>query len=375
MHLNAPLTIAGAETTILTFLEHAEKELFDLSVTSFINPIRCPDNPFPAAVEVRGGRFQLLPICRSIDVRDVGKVIRVLRKNRVQILHTHGYRADIIGLIAARYCGVRLVSTVHGWTPVSGKLRLYEALDLWALKHFDNVIAVARPLAETLVRSWGTDDKVTLLLNAVSFKGTVATSDESMQIRAAMRRECDLCPNDYVAGVIGRLSSEKGVNYFLESFPLLSVRFPQLKAIVVGNGTERHVLEAQAKKLGVLGNVKFLGYREDISDIFRALDVLVLPSLTEGVPIVVLEAFVHRVPVIASGVGGLPEIIDHGINGLLVPPGEPERIAQALEMLLTDIPHGERLAQTAYDRAMKQFDPQQWARRIEAVYSQVILRR
>lgn len=375
MHLNAPLTIAGAEKVILTYLEQADRQSYDVSVASFINPARCPDNPFPAAVESLGVRFLPIPINRSIDFRDIGKLISVIREHRVQILHTHGYRADLIGFIAARCCRVKLVSTVHGWMPLSGKLRLYETLDRWVLGRFDRVIAVSRPLAESLGSLWKRKDAVTLITNAVSVKDLVVSDVERRKLRTAIRHECGFQGVDYVIGIIGRLSSEKGVAHFLDGFSQLVGKHPHLKALIVGDGPERSLLTEQAKTLGIIDYVTFTGFRQDVNAIFQAIDVLVLPSLTEGIPIVVLEAFVQRVPVIASQVGGLPEIIEDGVNGLLVPPAEPERIAQALERLMTDALLLERLADSAHQLALERFDPHQWARRIEAVYSGLVSRK
>lgn len=372
MHLNAPLTIAGAEKVILTYLEHADRQSYDVSVASFINPVRCPDNPFPAAVESLGVRFLPIPICRSIDFRDIGKLIRVLKKNRVEILHTHGYRADLIGFLAARYCRLKLVSTVHGWMPLSGKLCLYETLDRWVLGRFDKVIVVSRPLAESLGRLWKRKNSVTLITNAVSVKDVVFSDVDKSKLRAAIRREFYFQENDYVVGVIGRLSSEKGIAHFLDGFSLMVGKSPGLKALIVGDGPERSQLTAQAEALGILDNIKFIGFRQDINAIFQAIDVLVLPSLTEGIPIVVLEAFVQRVPVIASNVGGLPEIIEDGLNGLLVPPGEPERIVQALNKLMTDVPLKNSIVHTAHQLALERFNPYSWASKIEALYSKLV---
>src|ERR1039457_1555994 len=201
LHLNAPLTVAGAEKVLLLYLENYNRQNFFVKVASFINTERNPFNPFPYAVQRAGGEFLQISISRRIDWRDILKVIQAIRAGNIHIIHTHGYRADIIGLIAARLCRIKIVSTVHGWTPVSDSLRLYEILDRMLLRYFDRVIVVSQPIADTLIGKKGKDSRIKVLANAVSLSENSGRDDRRAEVRASIRRECGVKMTDYVAGV------------------------------------------------------------------------------------------------------------------------------------------------------------------------------
>jgi glycosyltransferase involved in cell wall biosynthesis len=187
------------------------------------------------------------------------------------------------------------------------------------------------------------------------------------------RQEFGLAEGDFVIGVVGRLSEEKGVRYFLDSLSLMKVSGFRARALIVGDGPDAELLRGHARTLGLLDSVIFAGFRTDIMPVYAAVDCIALPSLTEGIPMVILEAFAHNRPVVATRVGGVPEVITDGSDGFLVEPCRPDLMAEKIMRLAGD--RELRKGLTARGRATlaTRFDPVVWARKIEDIYRDVLV--
>jgi glycosyltransferase involved in cell wall biosynthesis len=175
-----------------------------------------------------------------------------------------------------------------------------------------------------------------------------------------------------LVGVVARLQPEKGVANFLEAAARVSGAFPDARFVVVGDGPLREELLDLARRLGISERVCFLGYRTDSRALMALMDLLVVPSLTEGSPLIVLEAIAAGVPVVASAVGGIPDQLRHGKEGLLVPPGAPDALGEALAALLRDPEYARRLGEAGRRRAKNEFSHEALVRRIEGVYHAVL---
>jgi len=171
--------------------------------------------------------------------------------------------------------------------------------------------------------------------------------------------------------MVGRLGQEKGHQHLLKAATLV----PQATFVIAGEGPLRESLEAQAKQLGIDGRVKFLGHREDIQDLLAICDVFVLPSLSEGLPVSVLEAMAASKPVVASAVGGNKEVVIHGETGLLVPPADPTALATAIQSILSDPGFAARLAAAGNERVQKQFSAETMVGKITQIYDELIVQR
>jgi glycosyltransferase involved in cell wall biosynthesis len=158
-----------------------------------------------------------------------------------------------------------------------------------------------------------------------------------------------------ILGYVGRLSVEKGVTYLIDALARLKVKQAEVHLLIVGEGEQRANLQAQVESLGLRQAVKFLGERGDARQIIGALDLLVLPSLTEGLPNVVLEAFAYKTPVVATAVGGVPELVIDGETGWLVPPRDPHALAQAILDALANPEEARRRAENAYKHLLENF--------------------
>lgn len=266
------------------------------------------------------------------------RLTRFLRDHEIDLVHTHRYKDSVLGTIAAKLAGVPyVVRTVHGLRePMTGwkrlKFRVYEALDRMTLLCFaDLVIAVSRRMADTLRASGYRPTSVTHIHNGVDL-----ASIAPARTADAVRRGLGLDPRAPVIGTAGRLSPVKGHASLLRAARRVLDRRPDAKFLIVGGGPLQAALIDQASRLGIAGACVFTGARHDAHELVAAMDLFVLPSLAEGIPMALLEAMALGKPVVATAVGGVPEIIEDGVNGTLVAPGDEQALAEACLHAMTD---------------------------------------
>jgi glycosyltransferase involved in cell wall biosynthesis len=263
------------------------------------------------------------------------------------VVHTHGYRTDVIDASAARRSKLPTVTTVHGFTGVGGwRGRVYEYLQRRAFRRFDAVVAVSRPLV-TLLRNAGVSaDRVHMIPNAYAPGEFIARDDA--------RRSLGL-GDGFIAGWIGRLSQEKAPDVFVAALDLVD---GAIAGAIIGSGREapRHS-----------PRVILLGQIADAARMMKAFDVLVLSSRTEGTPMVLFEAMAAQVPVVATAVGGIPDVVSDN-EALLVPPERPDALARAIEAVRDDPAAARTRAEAAAKRLSTEYAVGPWVERYAAVY-------
>lgn len=255
----------------------------------------------------------------------------LLKLEKPDILETHGHKANFVAFVLTRFFKVPWISFVHGWTDEDWKIKAYNRLDKFILKYPDRVVAVSKGLASKLYGSNIQQDKIRIIYNAVPEKN-LHEDYPALEVR----KEFNIPKRHKLLGVIGRLSPEKGQIYFLQAFSQVIENFPDVTALMAGEGPDEKELRAfcTAKNLG--SRVIFAGYQKNITSIYESLDVVILPSLSEGMPMVALEGMLAGKPVIGTKVGGTPEVIVQQKTGLLVPPADPVSLARAILELITD---------------------------------------
>ena len=266
------------------------------------------------------------------------RLVRFFKEHHIDVVHTHRYKDSVLAAIAAKLAGVpHVVRTVHGLRePMTGwaglKFRLYEALDRLALLCCaDLVIAVSMRMADMLRASGYRPTSVTHIHNGVDLAAIVPARRSD-----AVRRELGITSDALVIGAVGRLSPVKGHATLLRAARRVLERQPNTTFLIVGSGPLHAELLAEAERLGIAEACVFAGARHDVHDLTAAMDVFVLPSLDEGIPMALLEAMALRVPVVAAAVGGVPEVVQDGVAGILVPPADDEALADACLRLSAD---------------------------------------
>jgi glycosyltransferase involved in cell wall biosynthesis len=303
------------------------------------------------------------------DPRVVFELEEKLRRKEISILCTHGYKANLVGRAATRLTHCKQIAFVRGWTAETCRVKVYERFDRLILRRTDWVVCVSRPLAEQLNNERNGLPAPIIIPNAVH----CLTDDVVLPPdRTLIRRRLGLGEDAFLVCAAGRLSVEKGQRYLIDAAPTLVLQNPKLQILVLGEGRERKRLEDQVVRLKMRNHVIFAGFKDDVRPWIQACDVMANPSLTEGVPNVLLEAMAFGTPVVATRVGGVPDLVQHGESGLLVPPADPSALASAIHDLYANSREALRLARNAQIRVFQEYSSGRQAQRLFDLYAAVL---
>lgn len=365
-----PVEFGGAERVCLTLLKNINRQRFDLFPILLTRPWE-HDNMFARELRKEGYDYCEVPVALRLKgdflrIARCYKFVHTIMKGRTfDLLHTHGYFADIVGIPVAKKLRLPCISMCHGYVTTGKKLAIYNALDRLALRFTDKVVAVSEGIRRHLVKKGMDDKRIVVIQNAVDIAGS---NGSAHKIRQEQRARLTLGKEEFVLGYVGRLSEEKGLRYLFTACSQLAEKGLSLKTLIVGEGPQKRELEHLAEELKIRESVIFTGFQEDIRRWLLCMDAFVLPSLTEGTPMALLEAMACGVPVIATSVGGVPQVIDRGESGVLVAPGKPEEITSAVLALYCDELVRKKLSANACSLLKTKYGIDQWISRIEGEY-------
>jgi glycosyltransferase involved in cell wall biosynthesis len=291
------------------------------------------------------------------------KLAGLVHQGQFDLVHAHMYASALASAFATLGTRIPLVITEH--SQADWRSRYARRCSQWSYHRAKHIIAVSREIRRRLIEEDDVPyDRVSIIMNALS-----SASELHMRIRPDLP---DALRKGPLVGVAARLQPEKGVMYFLEAAAHVLQLLPQVQFLVIGDGPLRKELQVYAEQLGVQQQVHFLGFRLDAQAIVGLLDVLVVPSLSEGTPLVTLEAMSVGVPVVASTVGGIPEQIRHHCEGLLVPPRSSRALSDAIVHLLQHSTLRQQLGEAGRQRALSEFNFVAMVQATEDVYRTVL---
>lgn len=312
-----------------------------------------------------------IPTGGVVQAAAIGRLVRLLREHRVDIVQSHDFLTRRLAVPAAAIGRVPHVTSVHGWIANTRKERLARRLDHLLIRCARRAVVVSGRLKQQVVEDAGMPpERVVLLRNALLLDDYPEGAD-----RAGARRKLGLPADAQVVSIVGRLSPEKGHQLFLDMARRIADRMPQACFLIVGHGTLRNRLEGQTAMLGLSDRVLFLGHRSDMHVVYASTDVLALCSFTEGLPNVVLEAFAHGCPAVATRVGGVPEVVTHGVDGFIVEPGQLDALTSAVLTLLSSPDLAAAMGARARATVAARFDFRRRTRELESLYDDVIARK
>jgi len=353
--------IGGPGKGLFQFLKHAPGEAFDYLLCNFKVKDR-PEGEFIREARRRGLNLMLLDQGAMIDPRLIFEARKVVVEQGIDLIQTHGYKSHLIGYFLQLVCRRPWIAFAHGYTYGSWKMRLYNRMDLWLLRRADRVVAVSDATKSLLTRNGVPVERIELIYNAIDPADAHPAADT-----AEVRGRHGIAPDQKVIGVIGRFNPEKGQRIFLKAMRKVVQHFPNVKALLIGDGPDRPELERYCRENSLSDRVVFTGYRENIADYYSILDLLVLPSLSEGLPNTVLEAMSFGVPAVATSVGGVPEVIQKE-NGILVPPNDPETLAERVIALLQNESLRKAIGSKGRESLYPRFSPDHRAEKIVSLY-------
>jgi glycosyltransferase involved in cell wall biosynthesis len=267
------------------------------------------------------------------------------------VLCCHGYKATLLGRVAARRRQVPVISVSRGWTAETWKVRLYEAVERFSLRWMDRVVCVSGGQERKVLRTGVPAGRTRVIRNAIE-AGRFATPDPEYGRRC---REFFPRPPRLLVGAAGRLSPEKGFGVLVEAAARVRRADPDVGFLVFGDGAERAALQDKVHGAGLDDGFVLAGFRPDLDRYLPFLDVVALPSFTEGLPNVLLEAFAAGVPVVATAVGGVPEVVEDGVSGRLVPPGDADALAGRLLEVLACEERRREMGERGRERVLGEF--------------------
>lgn len=365
-HLINHLGYGGSERQLYLFLEHSDRARFDHRVVVF-NP--SPERVYDDALEDLGVEvLSLPPECRGVP-RRLFRLGRELRARRPHVVHSWTVHDNPYAGLAGRFAGAHARwGSLRGSLRSAG-LRVQPRAVRWAmLRTVDRLVVNSRALLHELEEAGIPRNRTLLLPNCVRAAEDVEPADLG---------ELGIAPDAPVVGMVGNLRPVKNHRLFVRAMAKVISTRPSVRGVIVGQpirGEEAYLaeVEAEIERLGLAGKVVLAGFRDDVPRVLARLSVLCLTSRSEGMPNAVLEAMVAGRPVVATRVGGVPELLDDGVHGLVVEPGDEEAVAQAVGRLLDDVEWAQEMGRAGRERAGRELSCEAAARRLGEAYRDAV---
>lgn len=357
LHVLAPADVGGLESVVLALAAGHAAQGHSVRIAAVMDRAT---NQFVVDARATGLDVEIInsPPRSVRPERDA--IRRLLQRHQFHVLHSHGYRSDVLNLGIARRMGVPTVSTLHGFSATDWKARAYEWLQLRGVRRASAVVAVSANVSRRVADSGVAPTSVHLIPNALGADPGFLSSYDA---RASLGLGSDI----NIAWV-GRMSAEKAPDVMLEA--MTHIRDLDLMLSFIGDGPARQALAARAVELGVADRVRFHGNVPRASRLLRAFDLLVLSSRAEGTPMILLEAMRASVPIVATRVGGVPDMLTTD-QARLVDPEKPRVLALAIRDALADPDASRARAAKALDRLTRDFDSTRWLQRYEQLYRSI----
>ncbi len=348
----------GAES-MLVGLSAALQQLGHEVIVGVFKDQRNPHIEVVEKAQSKGLSVEVIDCNGRFDWNAAKRIRAVISAFGVDIVHAHGYKSDIYSYLAVPR-QTALVATCHNWPDPALVMRVYAALDRIILRRFQQVTSPSMSVMTILTQSGIRSSKLTYIANGIEIS-QFQNSRATLALLPAHEEK-------QVIGIVGRLVVEKGGETILKAAQLVIRSFPNVLFVFVGEGAARKEWEAMSSELGISANVSFLGRRDDMAGIYASLNILALPSFNEAMPMCILEAMAAAIPIVASKVGSVPDLVLNEVTGYLVPPGASEALADKLLVLLRNPAHAKKLGQAGLDHVLKNYSSAAMARQYAAVY-------
>jgi glycosyltransferase involved in cell wall biosynthesis len=369
LHLIDSSGMYGAEKVVLTLLNNIK----DSAYHQILGCIReSVDQEVELGLQAENLNIDVtyFTMKRGLNLKGIREINSFISNNSISILHSHGYKPNIfLGFYPHKNILKRTITTIHGWAKECAdlKLTLYELLNLYAIKRFYRCVAVSKGVYDDMVKRNIPSDKISIIRNGIDVRQELQLSD-----RKKIREVFGIKDSEFVIGTAGRLVKEKGIDIFLQAAVHFLKYNNNALFLIAGEGPLFNELKSMIIRLGIRRNVRFTGYVDQIYDFLTMLDVFVLSSRTEGLPMVLLEAMNIGCPAICTNVGGITEVINDSTDGLLIQPDNPIALAENLIKLCSDQKLRQNLAEKGKFKVADRFSAEKMAEGYLALYDHII---
>jgi glycosyltransferase involved in cell wall biosynthesis len=358
-HLIATNFYGGPEKQIVTHALQLNRDRFKFILISFID--NGQPNELMQIARRQGIEVIEIPVKNAFDPRCISKIAGILRDRGIRLLCAHGYKANIIGRLATWLTGIPQISVSRGWTAENQRIRFYEKLDRRFLRYANHIVAVSEGQKRKIMTQGIADRKVSVIHNAIDLE---TLPQHGTEIRAELG-----IPSDSILVVsAGRLSPEKNQAGMIEVARLVAKNNASVYFAIFGEGFLRNELEMRIRNAGLETRFFLPGFRNNLQALFHDIDIFMLPSFTEGLPNVALEAFAAMKPTVATAVGGTPEVVQHGISGFLTTPDNVAAMAVSVLRLAADPELRQQMGASGYRQVAESFTFEGQTAKYEELY-------
>jgi glycosyltransferase involved in cell wall biosynthesis len=351
----------GAENMLLNLCASQEAAGCQNSLLLFYN-VHTPNVEFYERARRHGISVRMVHCKGRADWRAVQQIEEYIQTEAIDVVHTHGYKADLYGFLAAWRSGKPVVATCHNWVGGTTALGIYNHLDRLALKKFSGLVAVSDEVAQRLLDSGVPAGKIRTIANGID----VQSFEHGRPLPALS------FAGEKVVGMVARLDLQKGFEYLLRAVRELCNTMNGFKVVIIGEGPDRPAIETMVQEYGLQSSVMLAGQQSDMPGVYAAMDIFVLPSLNEGLPMTILEAMAASKPVVATRVGAIPKVINDGENGLLINPRSSEALRDALASLLSDPDKCRHMGEKAHDWVSRNYTSEAMSLKYRQLYEEVL---
>jgi len=376
-------TVTGPAKNMINFFRGARSmsnddgtQRVDASIITFAREVQLPkDKKYPNVFVERaaeaGIEVDIIPERFRFDRRVISHLREVVTRCNPDLIQTHHVKSHFLMRQSKLWQERPWIAFHHGYTATDAKVRVYNQLDRWSLRVPERVITVCRPFLEELTQKGIREEKISVMHNSVTPIAEATTAE-----LAALRERYGIRPGVRVLVTIGRLSREKAQGDLIAALNELrrNRNAENFKLLIVGDGPDRDRLEQAVRDADLVERVVFVGHLNDVHAYYSLADVVVVPSHSEGSPNVVLEAMAAGKPIVATKVGGIPELVTDGENGLLVPPGDHVEMAKAIDLVLSDSSLAARLAARGRALVSERHTPEAYRTALIGIYNEVLSR-
>ena len=366
LHLRSSGGMFGAEGVILNL----SRELNSMGHKSHIVCLRSSKNPHTELVDAAhdiGLNAEAVDCNGRIDFKAIKELKAIIEDKGIDIVHCHDYKANLHCVFATPNKVVK-ITTNHLWTSETFMLRLYETFDGFLGNCFHRIVGVSDKITEQVKKFLIDKKRAITIYNGIDLERYAP----SVEKKVILRDKLGLSDDNLLLGAVGRLSVQKGYPYLLEALSLIKDEFPHVRLVFVGAGPEHDHLKEIVEKLALTDIVRFAGIQKDMPDVYRSIDALVMSSISEGLPLVLLEALAMKVPVVATKVGAIPKVVENRVTGLLCESEDVKGLAQQLRCVILDANLRESITASGRKLMEEKLSAQAMARQYEDIYKEVL---
>lgn len=362
LHLRSSAGVFGAESVIIELAKHSSNFGYD----SMIGALKVDSDPYPEFIDVAKGENIKTTIFEGkgrIDFKCIKNLKKFIRENRIDVLHCHGYKEDLYGIFAPS--GVAKVATNHLWKKLFLRGKLNALMDSFFLRFYDKIVGVSDEILN--------DMKAFCIMNTVKISNGVDTDKFKVNKKSdTLLTKFELPPESKILGMISSLTYEKGHHIAINAFRKIVNKHPDTRLLIVGDGRLMNELRNHVKELSMLDFVIFAGKQKNIPEILSIIDIFLLPSLVEGLPIALLEAMSSGKAVVATKVGENENVISNNKTGILIEPSSEEELTEAILYLLSGRISIKELGKSARDVVVQNYSSVYMTEQYCELYNSII---